>query len=456
MAKEKRAWDCTGCGYRSPKWLGRCPQCKAWNTLEEVRVQPESRPSLGAVVGVPKPVKLADVPMEGDGEVRVRTGLGELDNVLGGGLVAGSLVLVGGDPGVGKSTLLLLAADRFAAKGLGVLYVSGEESVRQIHLRARRLGVTGEELHLLSDTDWSRIEEAARTLKPAVMVIDSVQTVSLPQIDSVPGSVTQVREVAHRAMIFAKSTGTSVLLVGHVTKSGALAGPKVLEHFVDTVLQFEGDGRSALRVLRAVKNRFGPAGEVGLFEMSDAGLDEVPDASARLLMERVPDAPGTAVVMALEGSRALLAEVQALVGRPTPGTPARTCVGVDRNRVLMLAAVLEKSGLSIHDRDLFVNAAGGMQINEPAADLAILAAIASALTDEPLDPRTACLGEVGLVGELRAVSHPGPRLKEAGRHGFRRVVAPHALKEAAPPGVEVIGVRTVREAIMALLPGVVG
>ncbi|MCB9680301.1 MAG: DNA repair protein RadA [Alphaproteobacteria bacterium] len=453
MAKLRTQYVCTDCGHTTAKWMGRCPGCKAWNTMaeevEQVRPAPvRVAPSLSQDAA---PVRLADVPADGGGEVRVRTGIGELDAVLGGGLVAGSLVLVGGDPGVGKSTLLLMAADRFSRRGLDVLYVSGEESVRQIHLRARRLGIEGAHLHLLAHTDFDHIETEARKLRPAVVVVDSVQTVYLPHLDSIPGSVTQVREVAHKAMVMAKSTGTSILLVGHVTKSGNLAGPKVLEHFVDTVLQFESDGRSSLRVLRAVKNRFGPSGELGVFDMIDEGLVEVPDASARLLSERVASAPGTAVVATLEGTRALLAEVQALVGRPSPATPARTCVGVDRNRVLMLTAILGKAGLPVDDRDVFANAAGGVRLDEPAADLGLLAAMASSLLDRPLDPHTVLLGEVGLVGEIRAVTHPRTRLREAGRHGFRRAIVAQGTQVEAP-GLELVPVRTVREALAALLP----
>ena len=431
--------------------MGRCPDCESWNSFEEYSASPaERRVAKVGLSSSAEPVRLADVSLDGGGEVRVRTGLNQLDEVLGGGLVSGSLVLVGGDPGVGKSTLLLMAMERFSRRGLDVLYVSGEESVRQIRLRAQRLGVEGSHLHLLSLTDFTQIEAAARKLQPQVMVLDSVQTVHLPHLESIPGSVTQVREVAHRAMVFSKTSGTAVLLVGHVTKSGNLAGPKVLEHFVDTVLHFEGDGRTSLRVLRAVKNRFGPAGELGMFEMSDEGLVEVPDASARLLGERVSGSPGTAVVATLEGSRALLAEVQALAGRPTPATPARTCVGVDRHRVLMLAAVLGKAGFPVHDRDLFVNAAGGVRLDEPAADLAVLAAIASSLSDQPIPDDTLVFGEVGLVGEVRAVGHPAQRVREASRHGFRRLVVPAAIPELDVTGVHLERVRTVREALEAL------
>lgn len=453
MAKTRTSFVCQQCGNRAVKWLGRCPDCRNWNSFVEQIEAPKSKRSAPALSKDHRPIALQDVSLEGGGEVRILTGIGELDNVLGGGLVAGSLVLVGGDPGVGKSTLVLMAMDRFARRGLPVLYVSGEESVRQIRLRADRLGVQGRDLHLLAHTDFSHIENIVRELNPCVVVIDSVQTVHVPNIDSIPGSISQIREVAHRAMLMSKSTNTSTFLIGHVTKSGDLAGPKVLEHFVDTVLYFEGDGRSELRILRTVKNRFGPSGELGLFEMVDNGLREVPDASARLLEERSADTPGTAVIATLEGSRPLLIELQALVGRPTPATPARTCVGIDRNRVLMLAAVLEKSGCKLHDRDLFVNAAGGVRLSEPAADMGVVAAIASSLTDIPVPSDVAVFGEVGLVGEVRAVSHPGLRLKEAARHGFRRVIVPSRCAADAPPGLNVIGVKTVSQALEILFSG---
>ncbi len=448
MAKPKRSFVCSECGNETPKWLGKCPSCKAWNSLEE---QIETKGEAAAkAVSAAAPVRLGEVSMRSGGEVRVRTGIGELDAVLGGGLVQGSLVLVGGDPGVGKSTLLLQALDQFARKGLPVLYISGEESVEQVRLRADRLGVSGQELFLLSETDWPRIEATIREHKPRVAVVDSVQTVSVSDVSGVPGSTSQVREVAHRAMVLAKSTDVAVLLVGHVTKSGELAGPKVLEHFVDTVLYFEGDDHSSLRALRATKNRFGPAGELGLFEMVDEGLREVPDASARLLEERAGAAAGTAVVAAMEGTRPLLAEVQALVGRPTPAIAARTCVGVDRSRVLLLIAVLGKLGLPLHDRDVFVNAAGGVRLLEPATDLAICAALWSSLHDRPVPTDTLLFGEVGLVGEVRATSHAVRRLKEAERHGFRRVIVPARVAADAPRSLDVVGVASVREALEAL------
>ena len=396
-----------------------------------------------------RPTPITEVGTDG-GEVRIRVGLAELDRVLGGGLVTGSLTLLGGDPGVGKSTLLLMVMARFAARGLKVLYVTGEESARQVRLRAERLGIHEDTLFLLPENRLEVALAAAEELGPAVLVVDSVQTLATDKADAVPGSVGQVRAVAAACMQLAKGRDIATFLVGHVTKTGGIAGPKVLEHLVDTVLYFEGDGRSPLRVLRATKNRFGATGELGFFEMATKGLQEVPDASARLLRERVVGAPGTAVVSALEGSRPLLAEVQALVGRPSAGTPGRTALGIDRGRLGMLMAVLGKAGLPLDDRDVFVSAAGGLRVTEPAADLGVAAALASSLLDRPIDPRTAVFGEIGLVGEIRAVGHPGPRLLEARRHGFRRVVAPATVARDAPDGLEVVGVRTLREAIEAL------
>ncbi len=447
MAREKTVYVCAGCGYRSVKPLGRCFQCKAWGSFEELREQ-VGKPSSTATAA--RIVPLAEVALDRGGEVRHRTGIGELDDVLGGGLVAGSLVLLGGDPGIGKSTLLLMALDAFARRGLPVVYATGEESLRQVRMRADRLGVSGETLGLVATTDFDALERAVREQEPLVVVVDSVQTMAVAEVAGIPGSMSQVREVAHRAMVLAKRTHTAVVLVGHITKSGQLAGPKVLEHFVDTVLHFEGDGRTSLRVLRSVKNRFGPAGELGLFEMGERGLIEVADASARLLCERRADVPGTAVIATREGSRPLLIEVQALVGRPSPATPTRTCVGVDRTRVQMLIAVLEKSGLALQDRDVFVNAAGGVRLEETAADLGVVAAIASSLMDMPVRPDTLVFGEVGLVGEVRAVPHPTVRLREALRHGFTRVIAPATLAAEPPPGLELVGVRSVREALERL------
>jgi DNA repair protein RadA/Sms len=451
LARPRVSHRCTNCDHRLAKWAGRCPSCGEWNTIEEhVEAAASTRVPAVTLTDAQRPVPLSSVSVDAGGELRTRTGIGELDNVLGGGLVAGSLTLLGGDPGVGKSTLLLMAAARFASRGLPVLYASGEESARQIRLRAERLGIRSDALLLLPTTDFDVIEAATRDTRPVALVVDSVQTVQTAAANGIPGSVSQIREVAHRAMQLAKGQSVATWLVGHVTRSGDLAGPKVLEHFVDTVLYFEGDGRSQLRILRAVKNRFGAAGELGLFEMVEDGLAEVPDASARLLAERDPDASGTAVVATLEGSRPILAEVQALVGAAGAYNPARTCVGVDRTRVLMLAAVLHKHGFPVHDRDIFVNAAGGVRLDEPAADLAILAAIASALRDRPLPEDVVVLGEVGLVGEVRGISHPTVRLREAARHGFRRAIAPASAAEIAPPGLRVDAARRVED-VLALV-----
>ena len=448
--KNKITYVCTECGHIVAKWQGKCNKCHAWNSFEEQQASLD-RPGTKAVSNLRKlnPVKLQEVDLS-DGEVRLKTGIGELDRVLGGGLVGGSLSLIGGDPGVGKSTLLLMALSEFAKRNLPTLYVSGEESARQIRLRADRLQIHTDNLHLLAETDLDASLAAAEILKPKLLVLDSVQTLYSNSVESVPGSMTQVREVANRSMTFAKKTGISTFLVGHVTKQGAIAGPKVLEHLVDTVIYFEGDGASQLRALRALKNRFGSTGEMGFFEMTEKGLEEVPDASARLLSERVPNASGTTVLGGMEGSRPLLAEVQALVGHPTPANPGRTVLGMDRSRMQMLLAVLGKVGFQLYDRDVFISAAGGVRITEPAADLAIAAAIASSHRNDPIDPRTLMFGEIGLVGEVRAVSHPAQRFAEAQRHGFTRVIAPKSSLQYAPEGLEVVGVRTLRQALAHL------
>ncbi|MBM76560.1 MAG: DNA repair protein RadA [Proteobacteria bacterium] len=455
MAKKKKpSFVCSACGHTVARWQGKCPACNEWNTFEEAVISGNDRPgtkSLSQVKKV-KPVLITDVDMSG-GEVRLKTGIHELDRVLGGGLVTGSLSLIGGDPGVGKSTLLLMALSQFAGKGLKTLYVSGEESARQIRLRAERLEINTAGLHLLAETDLDAALAAAELLKPRVVVLDSVQTLYSLSIDSVPGSMSQVREVANRSMQFSKRSGIPTFLVGHVTKQGSIAGPKVLEHLVDTVIYFEGEGASQLRALRAVKNRFGSTGELGFFEMTERGLEEVPDASARLLSERVQGAAGTTVLAAMEGSRTVLAEVQALVGQPTPATPSRTVLGMDRARLQMLLAVLAKMGYKLYDRDVFLSAAGGLRILEPAGDLAIAAAIASSVRDEAIHHRTLLFGEIGLVGEIRAVSHPAQRMLEAQRHGFTRVIGPHSIVQHAPEGLEAVGARTLRQALGQLFLG---
>jgi len=452
-SRTRTVFACAECGHLSPKWLGQCPACRKWNTLhEEVAPEPQRAGSrgFGAAGGASRPIPLREV--EASEEERVRTGIGELDRVLGGGVVPGALALLGGDPGIGKSTLVLAALDRLAraVPDRPVLYVSGEESARQVKLRADRLGVSAPNLHLLAETDAVKVLHAAAALEPAALAVDSIQTQYLPELVSAPGTVSQIREVAARLMAFAKTTETPTFLVGHVTKDGAIAGPRVLEHMVDTVLYFEGGGAHPYRILRAHKNRFGSASEIGVFEMKSRGLAEVANPSALFLSERPEDAPGSAVAAALSGTRTLLVEVQALVAPSGYGTPRRTALGLDPNRVALLAAVLEKKvGMDILGCDLFVNVAGGLSLDDPAADLACVAALASSFRDRALEARTLLLGEVGLAGEVRAVAQAEARLAEAARLGFRRAVLPagNARHAEAPAGLEVVAVETVAEAL---------
>jgi DNA repair protein RadA/Sms len=452
-ARTRTIYACAECGHASPKWLGQCPSCRRWNTLHEEIAAPEPRagaPRRWGLASAAKPLPLLEV--EGGEEERVRTGIGELDRVLGGGVVPGSLVLLGGDPGIGKSTLVLAALDRIARvrPDRPVLYVSGEESARQVKLRADRLGVSARNLQVLAETDATRVLAAAEALAPSALAVDSIQTQLLPELQSAPGTVTQIREVAGRLMAFAKTTETPIFLVGHVTKDGAIAGPRVLEHMVDTVLYFEGGGAHPYRVLRAHKNRFGSASEIGVFEMKSGGLAEVANPSALFLAERPMDASGSAVAAALSGTRTVLVEIQALVAPTGSGTPRRTALGIDSNRVALLAAVLEKKvGMEILGCDLFVNVAGGLSLDDPAADLACVAALASSFRERPIFARTLVLGEVGLAGEVRAVSQPEIRLAEAARLGFDRAVLPAANARHAevPRGIEVVGVDTVDDAL---------
>lgn len=446
-------YACAECGHESPKWLGQCPACRKWNTLHEEVVAPEPAAAHRGAFGPStsaRPIPLREV--EARDEERLRTGIGELDRVLGGGVVPGALMLLGGDPGIGKSTLLLAALDRIARArpDRPILYVSGEESARQVKLRADRLHVTAGNLQVLAETDATKVLQAASALGPATLAVDSIQTQYLPELPSAPGTVTQIREVAGRLMAFAKTTETPTFLVGHVTKDGAIAGPRVLEHMVDTVLYFEGGGAHPYRVLRAHKNRFGSASEIGVFEMKAGGLAEVQNPSALFLAERPEDAPGSAVAAVLSGTRTVLVEIQALVAPSGYGTARRTALGVDSNRVALLAAVLEKKvGMEILGCDLFVNVAGGLSVDDPAADLATVAALASSFRDKPLPGRTLVLGEVGLAGEVRAVSQPEIRLAEAARLGFGRAFVPaaNARQVEKPAGLEVVPVETVAEAL---------
>jgi DNA repair protein RadA/Sms len=450
-AAAKKIFRCTACGQLEARWLGRCSACGEWNTLvEEVGGGKKASVSVGAGAA---PVSAATVEV-GEHAPRRESGITELDRVLGGGLVQGSLVLLGGDPGIGKSTLLLQALDGLARRGAKVLYVSGEESVAQTGLRARRLGVAAKSLLLHSETSLERILGEIDRCGPQIVAIDSVQTVHTETSDGIPGSVAQVRECAGRLMAFAKGTGTSVILVGHVTKDGSIAGPKTLEHVVDVVLSFEGDGAHDHRVLRGLKNRFGSTSEIGVFTMRAEGLAEVQNPSELFLAERPIGVPGSVVVGSVDGSRPLLAEVQALVAAPAAGIGRRTATGVDVSRVALLLAVLaERAGLDVLSRDVFVNAAGGVRLAEPAIDLGIALAVASAERRRPVHSRTVVFGELGLAGEIRGVALAAERVAEAHKLGFERVVMPRHNKARidAPRGVELVGVEHIERALEVVM-----
>jgi DNA repair protein RadA/Sms len=445
----RSAFVCQQCGHAAPRWLGQCPGCEAWNTLVEETLPtpgPRGRAPSGAA---PRP--LAQVTA--GASLRRSTGLAELDRVLGGGLVQGSVVLVGGDPGIGKSTLALQACGALAAQGLAVLYVAGEESPEQVRLRADRLGLAGTGVLIVSETAAEAVADLVATSRPAALVVDSIQTLHTAGLGSAPGSVGQVRESAALLVARCKASGSACFLIGHVTKEGALAGPRVLEHLVDTVLYFEGDGAHALRVLRAVKNRFGSTNEVGVFEMREGGLVEVPNPSAAFLAERPIGAPGSAVLATLEGSRPVLVEIQALVSRSGLALPRRNAIGLDVGRTALLLAVLEKRmRLPLHEHDVFLNVAGGLRVDEPAADLAVVAAVASSARGRPLPEESAIWGEVGLTGEVRAVARAEARLREAARQGFRHCVMPagNARGLTAVDGVRAEGVATLDRLFEAL------
>ena len=453
MVRDRNVYRCQQCGFASPK-PGTCPDCKRMTgelmTLVEERAAPEPG---GRRIGLSssRPRALSDITMEHTD--RLRTGIGELDRVLGGGVVPGSLVLIGGDPGIGKSTLLIQAARALATAAPPVLYVSAEESAAQVKLRAERLGISSDGLLLWTETDLVTVEAELDTVKPKVLIIDSIQTVFLPTLESAPGSVAQVRECGGRLMTIAKGRGIATFLVGHVTKEGALAGPRVLEHLVDTVLYFEGEQHHAYRVLRAVKNRFGSTNEIGVFQMAERGLLEVKNPSGFFLAERPKDVPGSVIVAGLEGTRPLLLELQALVAPASFGTPRRTVLGADYNRVCLLLAVLEKrAGVPLASQDVFVNVAGGGRVMEPAADLAVLVAAASSYMDRPVRGDVVVLGEVGLTGEVRAVTGLEARLREAAQLGFTQAVVPRSnLLETPRPPLEAHGVATVHEALDVLL-----
>ena len=423
MKKSKTSFFCQHCGYMSPKWLGKCPSCNGWNCFaEELVVQTDSG-SRAEMKFDGKPLPIEDIPAQ-EGQ-RTLTGITEIDRVLGGGIVSGSAILIGGEPGIGKSTLMLQVMKNLAENGHKVLYVSGEESAHQIKLRSNRIGATTKNLLLLVEVSLERILEQIKKVEPAIVVIDSIQTVYSGDLMSAPGSVGQVREASSRLILFSKKNGIPVFLVGHVTKDGSIAGPKVLEHMVDTVLYFEGDSGHAYRIIRSIKNRFGPTNEIGVFEMQEKGLKEVPNPSAFFLEQRPQNVPGSVVVPSLEGTRPILVEIQALVSATNLGMPRRTAIGVDHNRVSLLVAVLDKiCGMHLGGSDIFINVAGGIRVEEPAVDLGVVAAMASSFLDRPVDSRTVILGEVGLTGEVRAVSQIEVRVKEAARLGFSRCVVP--------------------------------
>jgi DNA repair protein RadA/Sms len=448
----KTVYVCQACGYQTPKWMGKCPDCGQWETLIEERLQPASGGRTAGPAAANKPVLIdSEVP---DYETRLSTGVGEFDRVLGGGLVPGTMVLIGGDPGIGKSTLMLQALAGMAGRKTKALYISGEESVRQLMLRSRRLGAVSEDhLWVVAETDVESVLSVVETERPDVVVVDSIQTMFSPEISSTPGSVSQVRDCAMRLMFLAKNTNIPVLLVGHVTKDGAIAGPRLLEHMVDTVLYFEGDRNHVFRILRAVKNRFGSTNEIGVFEMKEKGLMEVANPSAVFLSERPENAAGSTVTASMEGSRPILVELQALVSSTSFGTPRRTILGLDSNRVALLAAVMEKKlGMHLMGHDIFMNVAGGVRIDEPAVDMGVVAAIASSFLDRPIQSGSVVLGEVGLTGEVRAVSHVEMRVAEIKKMGFTICLVPAGNLKRMPEvdGIKLVGIKTVADAVEEL------
>jgi len=444
MPRAKVLYQCQQCGHSSPKWLGKCPDCGQWNSFVEEAPVSGLAKHKGA-----EPVSLDSITHSE--ESRFSTGIGELDRVLGGGVVAGSVVLIGGDPGIGKSTLTLQALGRLSVMG-NVLYVSGEESPEQVKLRAERLGIRSENIILLPETSLESILSSAGKISPRLIVVDSIQTIFFSELPSAPGSVGQIRECAARLMFYAKKRGVPLFIIGHVTKEGAIAGPKVLEHIVDTVLYFEGDKGQPFRILRAVKNRFGSTNEIGVFEMSDRGLVEIDNPSRLFLSERPENVPGSVVTVSIEGTRPLLVEIQALATPTNFGVPRRTAIGVDYNRINLLVAVLEKRlGMQFGGMDIYVNVTGGLKIDEPAVDMGIIASIVSSLRNKPVSPGLFTFGEVGLSGEIRGVSRSEDRIREALKLGFGRGVVPAGSVQAAGEKSDIIGVGNVEEAVDILL-----
>ena len=449
MAKAKKSiYFCQNCGHEESKWLGQCPMCREWNTFVEEKVTVSKGTAAKNTVREAEVVTLSSVST--DQEDRMQTEIEELDRVLGGGVVPGSLVLVGGDPGIGKSTLLLQVCKRLSDQGRKVLYISGEESLKQIKLRANRMGTFSDHLLLLCETNLETIRQVIEREHPAVAVIDSIQTMYSEEVTAAPGSVSQVREATNTLMQIAKGLNITIFIVGHVTKEGTVAGPRVLEHMVDTVLYFEGDRHASYRILRGVKNRFGSTNEIGVFEMRETGLEEVPNPSEYMLNGRPEDASGSVVACSMEGTRPILMEIQALVCRSNFGMPRRTAAGTDYNRVNLLMAVLEKRvGLPLSNYDAYINIAGGIRMNEPAIDLGIVMAIVSSYKNQSISPGTIVFGEVGLSGEVRAVSMPEQRVAEARKLGFKTCIMPQVSKDMLKKieGIEVIGVKSVNQAM---------
>ncbi|MES2345175.1 MAG: DNA repair protein RadA [Chlamydiota bacterium] len=455
MSKQKLTWSCGECGHKQLKWSGSCGVCQQWNTfVQEIAFEEKPQRFISAAIESAQPKRIKEI--KNIDFRRISTKMVEFDRLLGGGLVAGSLTLVGGDPGIGKSTLMLQVSQMLAEQGLTVLYVCGEESVQQTSLRASRLGITSENLFLLSETQFSHIKAQVDLLKPHILIIDSIQILYKSEIPSAPGSVTQVREIAMECMHLSKGMGIATFLIGHVTKSGEIAGPKVLEHLVDTVLDFEGDRQHGYRLLRSVKNRFGPTDEIVLFQMGTLGLSEVSNPSLLFLQERVKESTGSVIVPTVEGTRAILIEVQALVATSSFSTSSRRSTGLDQNRLALLLAVLDKRmGYHLHNCDVFVSIAGGMKILEPAIDLGVLLAVASSFSNSAIDPQTVVLGEVGLGGEVRSVPRIESRIKEAAHMGFSRCILPKrtikGLSEDLKNKIKLVGVDLIEEAIHALI-----
>ena len=459
MAKKKTKFICQNCGYESAKWMGKCPACNEWNSMtEEVEITANKNQRRTAFThsdqSMSKPTSITAIGTEQ--EPRVMTDSNELNRVLGGGIVPGSLLLIGGDPGIGKSTLLLQVSSQLANNKYDVLYISGEESVKQTKLRAVRLGVTSDHLYVYSETDMGMIEQAINDMNPNFVIIDSIQTVFHPDVTSAPGSVSQVRECTAELMRLAKTKGIAIFIVGHVTKEGNIAGPRLLEHMVDTVLYFEGERHHTYRILRAVKNRFGSTNEMGIFEMKEGGLEEVLNPSEIFLEERSQGAAGSTVVASMEGTRPILVEIQALISPSIFPNPRRMATGIDHNRVSLLMAVLEKRvGLLLQNQDAYLKVTGGVKLGEPAVDLAIIVSIASGFRDVPTRATDCIVGEVGLTGEVRRVSRIEQRVKEAAKLGFERIIVPaNNLGGWTPPsGIKVIGVNSVSEALKFALGG---